>query len=50
MGQHFVNAIIDRDEFLIMGLVLFYGILVVIMNLASDLIVGLLNPRVRIAE
>ena len=50
MGQHFVTAIFDRDEFLIIGLALFYGILVVIMNLASDLMVGMLNPRVRIAE
>lgn len=50
MGQHFVTAIFDRDEFLIIGLALFYGFLVVIMNLASDLMVGMLNPRVRIAE
>ncbi len=49
MGQHFVTAIFDRDEFLIIGLALFYGILVVVMNLASDLMVGLLNPRARVA-
>ncbi len=50
MGQHFVNAIIDRDEFLVLGLALFYGLLVVVMNLVADLLVGFLNPRVRIAE
>ncbi len=50
MGQHFVTAITDRDEFLVLGLALFYGFLVVVMNLVADLLVGLLNPRVRLAE
>ncbi len=50
MGQHFVNAIVDRDDFLVLGLALFYGFLVVIMNLVADLLVGFLNPRVRVAE
>ena len=50
MGQHFVTAITDRDEFLVLGLALFYGFLVVVMNLVADLLVGFLNPRVRLAE
>ena len=48
MGQHFVNAVISRDEFLLLGVALFFGVLIVIMNLAADLLTGILDPRVRI--
>mgnify|MGYP002913188748 FL=1 len=47
MGQHFVNATTDRDYFLIQGLVLFYGILIVAANLAVDLVQMAVNPRLR---
>lgn len=47
MGQHFVNATTDRDYFLIQGLVLFYGILIVAANLAVDLVQIAINPRLR---
>ena len=50
MGQHFINGIKVRDEFLVLGVVLFFGILIVVMNLIADIIIGILNPRVRIAE
>jgi oligopeptide transport system permease protein len=49
MGQHFVNATTDRDYFLIQGLVLFYGLLIVLANLAVDLIQVAINPRLRSA-
>jgi len=47
MGQHFVNAATTRDEFLLLGLSLFFGFLIVVMNLLADLLTGLLDPRVR---
>ena len=47
MGLHFVNATTDRDYFLIQGLVLFYGILIVLANLAVDMALVVLNPRLR---
>lgn len=47
MGQHFVNATTDRGYFLIQGLVLFYGILIVAANLAVDLVQMAVNPRLR---
>lgn len=47
MGLHFVNATTDRDYFLIQGLVLCYGILIVIANLIVDLALVALNPRLR---
>ena len=49
MGQHFVNATNDREYFLIQGLVLFYGFLIVGANLLSDLAQIALNPRLRAA-
>ncbi|MES2475518.1 MAG: ABC transporter permease [Verrucomicrobiota bacterium] len=47
MGQHFVNAASDREFFLIQGLVLFYGFLIVGANLLADLAQIALNPRLR---
>jgi oligopeptide transport system permease protein len=49
MGQHFVNAATDREFFLIQGLVLFYGFLIVGANLLADLVQIALNPRLRSA-
>jgi len=50
MGQHFVNSVIARDEFLLLGVALFFGVLIVMMNLAADILTGILDPRVRLAE
>ena len=47
MGQHFVNAVTDREYLLIQGLVLFYGFLIVGANLSADLAQIALNPRLR---
>lgn len=47
MGLHFVNATTDRDYFLIQGLVLCYGVLIVLANLCVDLVLLVLNPRLR---
>ncbi len=47
MGQHFIDAVIAKDIFLILGLVLFYGILMGLANLAVDILLLFLNPRLR---
>lgn len=47
MGQHFINAANDREYFLIQGLVLFYGFLIIAANLLVDLAQVALNPRLR---
>lgn len=47
MGQHFVNATKDRDYFLLPGVVILFGTLIVFANLAADIILVLLNPRLR---
>ena len=47
MGQHFINSVTDREFFLLQGLVLFYGFLIVGANLLADLAQIALNPRLR---
>jgi oligopeptide transport system permease protein len=46
LGQFFVQGALNRDYTLVMGVVLFYGILIVLFNLAVDLLYGWLDPRV----
>lgn len=47
MGQHFVTGITSKDFNLILGLVLFYGILMGIANLLSDLALIFMDPKLR---
>jgi len=47
MGQHFVVATIDRDYFLLQGVVLLFGALIVLANLTADIALVLLNPRLQ---
>ncbi len=47
MGQHFVLGITSKDYNLVLGLVLFYGILMGIANLLSDIALILMDPKLR---
>ncbi|MGB0993551.1 MAG: ABC transporter permease [Akkermansiaceae bacterium] len=47
LGQHFVNAVTARDYTMLQGVVLFFGILIVVANLMADIVLVMLNPRVR---
>ncbi|MBA3685745.1 MAG: ABC transporter permease [Planctomycetes bacterium] len=47
MGYEFVNGALNRDYTVVMGTVVVYGALLVAFNLLSDLVYGLLDPRVR---
>lgn len=47
MGLQLIRAIESRDAPMIQGLVLFYGTLTVVANLATDLLQIWLNPRMR---
>ncbi len=46
-GRYLVQGAIDRDYTLVMGMVLVYGTLTLLANLAADLIHAWLDPRVR---
>ena len=47
MGQHFVNATKERDFFLLQGVVVVLGSLIVLGNLAADIALVAINPRLR---
>ncbi|MHC4862020.1 MAG: ABC transporter permease [Planctomycetota bacterium] len=47
LGTHFVNSALNRDYSLVMGTVLLYSALLIAMNLLSDLLLGVLDPRIR---
>jgi oligopeptide transport system permease protein len=46
-GRYLVQGAIDRDYALVMGMIIVYGVLTLLLNLAADLIYGWLDPRVR---
>ncbi|MBS0186749.1 MAG: ABC transporter permease [Planctomycetes bacterium] len=46
MGQHFVNAVQNKDLFLIIGVVLIYASLLIILNLIVDVLYRWVDPRI----
>ncbi len=49
IGKQFVLAAQQRDYTLVMGVVLIYSFLIIVLNLAADLMYRVLDPRARIA-
>ena len=47
IGRHFVDAALNRDYPLVMGITLLYGALLIGFNIATDVLRGFLDPRVR---
>ncbi|WP_110686165.1 oligopeptide ABC transporter permease OppB [Salinicola aestuarinus] len=47
IGRYFVQGALNRDYTLVMGTVVFYGILIVVMNLIVDLLYSALDPQIR---
>ena len=47
-GSFFVNAILNRDVFLLGGVVIVYCALLVLMNLIVDFTYTLLDPRIQL--
>jgi ABC-type dipeptide/oligopeptide/nickel transport system permease component len=48
LGKYFVDSITTLDYSLIMGLTIFYGSFLVVMNLGVDLMYGVIDPRIRL--
>ncbi len=48
MGRYYVDSITNLDYPLIMGLTIFYGTFLVVMNLLVDVLYGLIDPRIRV--
>jgi oligopeptide transport system permease protein len=47
IGRYFVQGALNRDYTLVLGVVVFYGALIVLFNLLVDLAYALLDPKVR---
>ena len=47
LGRFFVQGALNRDYTLVMGVVVFYGSLIILMNFLVDLVYGWLDPRLR---
>jgi oligopeptide transport system permease protein len=48
LGRYFVQGALNRDYTLVMGVVVFYGSLIIVFNFFVDLLYGWLDPRVRL--
>ncbi len=47
IGRYFVQGALNRDYTLVMGVMIFYAVLIIFLNLIVDLLYGLLDPKVR---
>ncbi len=47
LGRYFVQGALNRDYTLVMGVVIFYGVLIIIFNFIVDLLYALLDPKIR---
>ncbi|MCG8463730.1 MAG: oligopeptide ABC transporter permease OppB [Xanthomonadales bacterium] len=47
LGSHFVQGALNRDYTLVLGVVVFYGMLIIVLNFLVDLIYAWLDPRIR---
>jgi len=50
LGSYFVQGALNRDYTLVMGVVIFYGVLIILLNFVVDLVYAWLNPKVRYDE
>ena len=47
VGQFFIQGALNRDYTLVLGITIFYALIVIALNLAVDLVYGFLDPRIR---
>ncbi len=50
IGRYFVQSISDRDYTMIMGITIFFGVFVVVCNLAADIMLAVIDPRVKLTN
>lgn len=46
LGQHFVNAVLNADRFLIIGVVMVFSTMLILFNLAVDVLYRWVDPRI----
>jgi len=50
MGRFFVQSINDLDYTMVLGMTAFFGVFLVIANLVADILYGIVDPRIKLAE
>lgn len=50
LGREFTTSIFNRDYTVIMGVTVFYAVLIVTFNLAVDVLYTIVDPRIKIAD
>jgi oligopeptide transport system permease protein len=50
LGSYFVTGALNRDYTLVMGVVVFYGLLIILLNFMVDMLYAWLNPKIRYDE
>ena len=50
LGKDFVNSITNRDYTLIMGLTIFYAVILMLARLITDIAYGFVDPRIKLAR
>ena len=50
IGEHFVNGVLNRDRFLILGLVMVYSTLLIGFNIIVDLAYAWIDPRINLTN
>ena len=48
LGQYFVTSIYNRDYTVILGVTIFYSIIIIVLNMIVDLIYPFLDPRIKL--
>jgi oligopeptide transport system permease protein len=50
LGKYFVQAVYSNDYTLIMGLTIFYSLLLIVVMFLTDIAYGFIDPRIRLAK
>jgi len=50
LGKIFVMSITNRDYSLIMGITMFYGVILMVARFLTDLAYGVIDPRIKLAK
>ena len=50
IGAEFTNSITNRDYTLVMALTILFGALVIVMNLVSDVVAAIVDPRIKLGK
>ena len=48
LGEHFVNAVLNKDQFMILGIVLVYSTMLAVFNLIVDVAYAWFDPRIEL--